>query len=197
MYKKNSFLNRTKMQVTLLAFAISMMACNENSATAQKQTATSSTSKVAPKIDIHAAVVSGNIEAIRQHIAAGTDINQKDAMGGSSPLITACLYEQKEIAKLLINAGADINFQNNDGSTPLHVAAFFCKPEMVKLLLEKKANKTIKNKYGSTAIETVAGPYSEIKTLYEQMKQMLAPIGVKLNLGYIEKTRPVIASMLK
>lgn len=119
------------MYLTLLAFAISMMACNENSATAQKQTATSSTSKVAPKIDIHAAVVSGNIEAIRQHIAAGTDINQKDTMGGSSPLITACFYVQKEIAKLLINAGADINFQNNDGSTALHVAAFFCKPEMV------------------------------------------------------------------
>ncbi len=197
MNKKNIFLSNSKIYAVLFSLTIGLMACHENSANAQKNSATSATKQAAPKIDIHTAVATGNIAAVKQHIAAGTDINLKDAMGGSSPLITACLYEQKEIAKLLIDSGADLGFKNNDGSTPLHVAAFFCKPDMVKLLLEKKANKMIKNKYGSTALETIAGPYSEVKTLYEQMKQMLEPVGVKLDLGYIEKTRPVIASMLK
>lgn len=149
------------------------------------------------EINIHEAVMTNNIAAVKKYIAAKKNLNEKDPMGGSSPLITACLYEKKEIAQLLIKAGADLNFQNNDGSTPLHVAAFFCKPEMVKLLLAHKANKTIKNKYGSTALETVSGAFKDVKPIYEPMKQMLEPMGVKIDLAYIEKTRPLIAQMLK
>ena len=52
------------------------------------------------------------------------------------------------MAKLLINAGVELNFQNNDGSTALHTASFFCRPEIVQILLAKGADKTIKNKYG-------------------------------------------------
>ena len=177
----------------LMLLTCFLFSCKENNATAQKNTP----AVTAPKIDIHTAVITGNAEAIKQHIAAGSNLNKKDAMGGSSPLISACLYEKKEIAQLLIDAGADINFKNNDGSTPLHIAAFFCKPEMVKLLLEKKASKTVKNNYSSTAYETVATPYASVETIYEQMKQMLEPMGVKLDLAYIEKTRPAIAAMLK
>jgi uncharacterized protein len=149
------------------------------------------------EVNIHEAVVTNNITAVKKYIAAKKNLNEKDPMGGSSPLITACLYEKKEIAQLLIKAGADINFQNNDGSTPLHVSAFFCKPEMVKLLLAQKANKAIKNKYGSTAYESVAGSYKDAKGFYEPMKQMLEPMGVKMDLAYIEKTRPIIAKMLR
>lgn len=149
------------------------------------------------EINIHEAVITNNIAAVKKYIAAKKNLNEKDSMGGSSPLITACLYEKKEIALLLIKAGADINFQNNDGSTALHISAFFCKPEMVKFLLSQKANKTIKNKYGSTALETVSTPFNAVKSIYEPMKQMFEPMGVKMNLAYIEKTRPIIAKMLK
>ena len=151
----------------------------------------------APAIDIHTAVVSGNKEAVKQHIAAGTNINEKDPFGGSSPLISAALFDKAEIAKILIDAGADINFQNNEGSTALHTAAFFCRPEIVKMLLEKNADKTIKNKYSSTAYESVAGPYADLKPTYEMLEKMLSPMGLKLDYAYIEKTRPEIAAMLK
>jgi ankyrin repeat protein len=190
--------NRPKIvDALLISIAWTLLACHDTPATAQQKKDGQAARPVAPKIDLHMAIANGNIAAVKQHIAAGTDINVKDAMGGSSPLITACLYEQLAIAKWLLTQGADINFKNNDGSTALHVAAFFCKPDMVKLLLQHGANKTIKNKYGSTALETVSGPYSTVKPLYEQMKQLLEPIGVKLNLDYIEKTRPFVASLLK
>jgi uncharacterized protein len=178
--------------ILLLFFNQNVAFCYSNIVT--KNTFSTSQTK---EINIHEAVVSNNIAAVKKYITAKKNLNEKDPMGGSSPLITACLYEKKEIAQLLIKAGADMNFQNNDGSTALHVSAFFCKPEMVKLLLAKKANKTIKNKYGSTAFETVAGPYSAAKSIYEPMKQMLEPMGVKLDLAYIEKTRPIIAKLLK
>ena len=162
------------------------------------EAASTSTSQVkAPDVDLHTAVISDNLEAVKQHIAAGSDLNVKDPFGGSSPLITAAFFGKTESARLLIDAGADINFQNNDGSTALFTASFFCRPEIVKMLLDKGADKTIKNKYGITAYESVAGPFADVKNTYDMMGQMFAPMGLKLDYAYMEKTRPEIAAMLK
>jgi hypothetical protein len=164
---------------------------------AQKKEAGSATEVKPPSVDIHLAVLTDNLAALKQHIAAGSNINEKDPYGGSSPLISAALFGKTEAAKILIAAGADVNFINNDGSTALHTSAFFCRPEIVKMLLDKHADKTIKNKYGSTPYESVVAPYSQVKSVYESMQQMLGPMGLKLDYAYVEKTRPVIAAMLK
>ena len=179
-----------------LAAILSLGACSDQKASAQKSTSTQAKVK-APSVDIHTAVVTGNVEALKQHLAAGTNINEKDPFGGSSPLISASLFGKTEMAKILIDAGADLNFQNNDGSTALHTAAFFCRPEIVKFLLEKKADKTIRNNYKSTAYESVTGSFSDVKSIYEMMEKMLGPMGLKLDFAYVEKTRPEIAAMLK
>ncbi len=127
------------------------------------------------------------MEALKQHIAAGSNLNEKDPLGGSSPLISASLFGKTEMAKMLIDAGADLNFQNNDGSTALHTASFFCRPEIVKMLLDKGADKTIKNKYGSTAYESVAGPFAAVKPVYETLGKMLEPMGLKLDYAYLKR----------
>lgn len=181
------------MRIAFFTLLIATASC------AQKKDAGSATKSgvKAPEVDIHTAVVTDNLAALKQHIAAGTNINEKDPFGGSSPLISAALFGKTEAAKILIDAGADINFTNNDGSTALHTSAFFCRPEIVKILLDKHADKTIKNKYGSTPYESVVGPYDQVKSVYEMMQQMLGPMGLKLDYAYVEKTRPVIAAMLK
>lgn len=155
------------------------------------------TSQTVPSVDIHTAVMKDNIAAVKQHIAAKSDINEKEKFGGSTPLISASLFGKTEIAKLLIDAGAKLNIQNNEGSTALITAAFFCKPEIVKMLLAKKADKTIKNKYGNTALETVSAPFQDAKPIYDIMGSSLAPLGVKFDYEYLKKTRPQIAAMLK
>lgn len=193
--KNTSFHMHIFKSLCLMAI-LSLGACSDQKATAQKGLSNQSKVK-APSIDIHTAVVSGDVEAIKQHIAAGSNINEKDPYGGSSPLISASLFGKAEIAKMLIDAGADINIQNNDGSTALHTAAFFCRPEIVKMLLDRNANKTIRNNYKSTAYESVAGSFNEVKSTYEMMEKMLGPMGLTLDFVYLEKTRPVIASMLK
>ena len=158
----------------------------------------SDTSSVAeaPKVDIHTAVVTDNLAAVQQHIKAGSDLNEKDPYGGSSPLMSAAVFGKTAIARELINAGVDLNFKNKEGSTALHTAAFFCRPEIVQMLLNKGADKTIKNAYGATPYQTVP-PFQEVKNIYDVMGKTLGPLGLTLDYAYVEKTRPEIAEMLK
>jgi ankyrin repeat protein len=174
-----------------------LQSCKGPTEKARADSTATTTDVAAPSVDIHTAVLTENLGALQQHIQAGTNLNEKDPFGGSSPLITASLFGKTEMARTLIEAGADLNFINNDGSTPLHTAAFFCRPEIVRMLLDKGADKTIKNKYGATPYESVAGPFADVQDAYDMMGKMLAPMGLKLDYAYIEKTRPVIADMLK
>ena len=63
----------------------------------------------APDISIYEAAKEGNIEAVKQHIAAGTDINQYAPNTESSALYIASLEGHYEIAKLLLGNEADVN----------------------------------------------------------------------------------------
>jgi len=72
----------------------------------------------APDISIYDAANDGNIEAVKQHLADGADVNAKNDFG-STPLIAAALKGHKEIAELLISEGADVNAKNDRGQTPL------------------------------------------------------------------------------
>ena len=150
-----------------------------------------------PKMDLQSAIISDNLEVVKQHIAAGTDINMKDQFSGSTPLITAATFGRTAIAKALIDGYAELDIKNNEGSTALHAAAFFCRVDIVQMLLDAGANKSIKNNHNATALESVTGPFSEMKPIYEMLQKQLAPIGLKLDINDIELTRPLIAMMLK
>jgi len=150
-----------------------------------------------PDISLTMAVMQGDLDAVKQHIEAGKNLDEKEPSSGSSPLITAATFGKVDIALALIEAGADVNYQNNDGSTPLHAAAFFCQKEIVDALLKKGADKTLKNKGGATAYESVAGPYDNVKGIYEYFGATLGPLGLTLDYEQIKNTRPIIADMLK
>jgi ankyrin repeat protein len=101
-----------------------------------------------PSVDIHQAAKDGNIKAVKQHLAAGTDVNTKDAIG-TTPLLLAVTKGQKEIVELLIAEGADVNAKDKDGTTPLD-----------KSIKDKKISDLLRNhggKYSSIHIPSVAG----------------------------------------
>ncbi len=166
-------------------------------ASCNSQSKTEAGAVKAPKVDIHTAIITDNMEVLKQHLDYGTDLNAKDPMGGSSPLITATVFGKTEMAKVLIDAGVDLGVKNNDGSTALHTAAFFCQPEIVQMLLQKGADKGLKNNYGQTPYETVSGSFAEVKEIYKGLGAMLEPMGLKMDLKHIEKTRPQVAEILK
>ena len=150
-----------------------------------------------PAMDIQAAIISNNIEIVKQHIEAGTDINAKDPMSGSTPLITAATFGKTDIVKALLDANAKTDIQNSEGSTALHAAAFFCHVEIVKMLVEAGADKSVKNNHNATPLQSVIGPFSEMKPVYEMIKKQLEPLGLKIDLKEIEMTRPMIAILLQ
>ena len=73
-----------------------------------------STSQNDIKEDIHMAIISGKKDVVEQHIKAGTDINQKEQMSGSTPLLTAITFNKTAIAELLIKSGTDLSIKNNE-----------------------------------------------------------------------------------
>ena len=72
-------------------------------------------------ISIHDAASQGNINAIKAHIANGTDLNSIDESGWT-PLHWATSKVHNKAAKLLITEGADVNIVNKDGLAPLDYA---------------------------------------------------------------------------
>ena len=58
----------------------------------------------APAISIHIAAMQGNLEAVKQHIAAGADVNAKD-VNGYTPLDWAIFNKDTETADLLRKHG--------------------------------------------------------------------------------------------
>jgi len=100
----------------------------------------------APDILIHKAADDGNIEAIKQHIAAGTDVNSNDEW---TPLHAAA---NKETAELLIAKGADINAKDNISGTPLFWAALEGNEEVAELLIGQGADVNAAGPKGWTAL---------------------------------------------
>jgi len=96
--------------------------------------------KTGEELSIHKAAEAGNIEAVKQHLAAGTDVDAKD-MIGTTPLHLAAWEGHKEVVELLIAKGADVNAQRDDGGTPLDWAIEWGKTKTADLL-RKHGGKT-------------------------------------------------------
>ena len=147
------------------------------------------------RVDIWVAAATGNIEAIKQHLEAGTDVDARESPGGSTPLLVAAIFGRVEAAKLLIEKGADINARSNDGATALHAASFFCHTEIVKLLLGRGAEVNAKNIRGETPLYSVAGEWTqELEGIYKWLAELW---DLQLDLERIKITRPKIAAILR
>ena len=98
-----------------------------------------------PPKDIWEAATKGNIEAVKRHLATGTDVDVKGGWMVITPLHMAALNGHKEIVELLIAKGADVNTKievgDYKGQTPLDATIEFRHPETADLL-RKHGGKT-------------------------------------------------------
>jgi hypothetical protein len=154
-----------------------------------------------PDSSLFEAAVAGNLEAVKQHIAAGTDLNQTDPNpfgSKGSALHAAAAFGYNEVAVALIEGGADVNQKDKEGQTPLHMAALFCYPKIAQALLDNGADKTIKDNDGQTALGMVEFPWSIVKGIYELLDGIVfTPAGKPLDYNRIQKTRPQVAAIIR
>lgn len=82
------------------------------------------------------AVKTDNAAKVRELIAQGVNVSEKDS-SGDSPLIMAAYMGHNEIVKLLLDAGADVHaLDPGMKATALHAAAYAGRAEAAKLLID-------------------------------------------------------------
>ncbi len=175
----------------LLIAGFSLQSCS-----GEKKNESDQTQVKAPTQTLFEAAFLGKADLVKQHIAAGTELNQKDDFG-STALTIAITFDKTEAAKALIEGGADIEVPSADGSRALHSAAFFGRTEVVKALLAKGADTNARNSFGATALQSVQTPFNDVKPIYDQMKRDLAPLGLKLDYEYLAEQRVIIADLIR
>jgi ankyrin repeat protein len=117
---------------------------------------------------LHRAAYDGDVERAKSLIAGGADVNERTDFRWStlapspayncddcSPLFLAVRQDRLNVARLLLEGGADANSSDNDigGLTPLHVARSLA---MVRLLVTNGAEVNAKSNDGLTALYYLA-----------------------------------------
>ena len=149
-----------------------------------------------PATPLPVAVITGDLAAVRQHIEAGTDLNQRDDFG-STPLVIAAVFDRPEMTDVLLAAGADPTLRDPQGSTPLHIASLLGRTRVVVSLLGAGVDRYARSASGAMAFDYAAAPLPEEQAIYDLLRNRLAPIGFRLDDAETAAAKPVIARLLR
>ena len=95
-----------------------------------------------------------NLDCAELLIKSGADVNA-GIENGWPPLAAAAVHPNAKILQMLIDHGAEIDFQDREGNGVLHTAFFFPgKEENVPILLKNGANPDLRNQKGQLYHET-------------------------------------------
>ncbi|NWH63550.1 MYPT2 phosphatase, partial [Geococcyx californianus] len=93
------------------------------------------------------------LQDARQWLNSGRIEDIKQPRTGATALHVAAAKGYAEVMRLLIQAGFNLNVQDNDGWTPLHAAAHWGVKEACSILAEALCDMDIRNKLGQTPFD--------------------------------------------
>lgn len=124
---------------------------------------------------MHKAVRAGDMREVQKLIAANRGmVNIRNELG-STPLHIAAGNSAADIARLLLDKGADLNAKDNNGATPLHIAAFSGHKANVELFLAQGANVHARDNNGKTARDYAEASLSREVSAFLLIKMLSTP----------------------
>jgi len=111
----------------------------------------SSDTQVSPQEEIIKLVSKNDIQGVKNALDNNIDVNSKDA-NKRSLLLIATNNGHIEMAKLLVQYGANVNLQADNMDSPFLYAGASGQTELVKLFLDHGARFDLFNRYNGTAL---------------------------------------------
>ncbi len=107
--------------------------------------------------------------AVRRLVEAGEDVNGLDLEWLRSPLLWAAEQGHTDLARFLLDRGADIEDKADEGESPLLLAAYGGHQDTVRLLLERGADPAYRTDKGWEAVMFAElGKHAELAALLRQ-----------------------------
>lgn len=103
-------------------------------------------------MDFFDLIRSGKLEEIKLRVEADSSLISKKDDKGFPPLIMACYTSQNDVAKFLLETGADLNAQDAADNTALMGVSYKGILDIASILIEQGADVNIQNSQGYTAL---------------------------------------------
>jgi hypothetical protein len=111
----------------------------------------------------------GDIASVRQAVAEGADVDFVYDLGDGITLMQLAIvhrYGEDEVAKVLIECGADVDVQMRSGKTALHFAVEHMNPVILKVLIDAGADPDLCDTSGETAADYAKRRLPDAAALY-------------------------------
>ncbi len=131
-------------------------------------------------LPIHSAARMRDVTTVLKELESGVDVDcvterANNGDGGNTALWFAAQGPRPngiEVAKLLIEAGAEVNRQCEHGRTALHIAAAWGHLDVVKYLLENAADASIRDDEGMTPAMVAHNGYASNRVTNDERRNV-------------------------